>query len=234
MAFWHIPDYEYDETHVLMIASQSFPQIREILSYEENFPFYHQIVRVFYLIFGQDFSRVGVFFNFFLWFLSIFIFYRIICLLIDDRQWLRLSALLAYIWAGNLTYYAYRLGPYSLFNFLFLNFLLLFLKYCVKGNLGHLLMAGVCLLVVSLVHPSALVLVLIIFPLAIMVVNRRQELVAFLALILIALGRLVWEFSQKKDIINNYWTQGFEYIRNSKNIFYESAGIHVFFEAREF
>ena len=125
MAFWHIPDYEYDETHVLMIASQSFPQIREILSYEENFPFYHQIVRVFYLIFGQDFSRVGVFFNFFLWFLSILIFYRIICLLIDDRQWLRLSALLAYIWAGNLTYYAYRLGPYSLFNFLFLNFLLL-------------------------------------------------------------------------------------------------------------
>ncbi|HUW21825.1 MAG TPA: hypothetical protein VMW41_04125 [Candidatus Bathyarchaeia archaeon] len=227
IALTHDPNFDFDESNTIRIAQQTPANINRILSVEQNLPLYYQILHLLFKIFNGQ-VRSAIWFNFIVWLFSIFIFYRILLFFFPKRRF-NYFFLLIYILTPNIFYYAFYLRMYGLCNLFFLIFLFFLFKFFNKEKILWLIILGFCLIILSLLHPSALGVMLLLLFLSYWIFTDRRSFLIFILFLSFSLALIFYQLSQKTDLKRIYFTRGIEYLRDKNIFFYEFPGLLFFF-----
>ncbi len=231
ICLYNNPYIYFDESNTLNISRQTISDILKILSYEQNFPIYYILIHFSYILFGNTPLSI-VIFNFIVWIFSIIIFRKLIKIYVNNESLVSFFTLL-YSLTPAAFYYAYTIRMYGLMNLLIIVYLYSYAKYQQSNNIKWVFLASLGSVLLSLVHPSSLVVIPIIFLIGIVTIKKRTHLLITTITAVVSVITILLQIFTKNNILQIYLRDGVEYLKYTNSFFFEFPNLLLFFPSTE-
>ncbi|MBN1262865.1 MAG: hypothetical protein JW991_00750 [Candidatus Pacebacteria bacterium] len=231
IAINHNPRLDFDESNTMQIAEQTPRNINLILSHEQNFPLYYQILhRLFFL--SPNHEAVAIIFNFLIWLFSIFFFYKLLKIYFAGQKQCLFFTLI-YILTSNVAYYAFYIRVYGLYNLLAIISFYSFLKYFETDRFFWLMLNFSSLAMIVLIIPSGIIAVLLFLILGVFLLKgEKGQFLFYFFLLVLTIFLAGSQFLSKADLVRTYLGTGGDYIRAHRTPLYQKPGLFLFFPTK--
>lgn len=207
----------YDGSNTINISSLNLKEIGEVLSKEQNFPFYYYIIH-FLLTFDSQTEFFITLFQLSTWALSLLLFHKLLEKFVSNRLWQSVGFFI-YTITPTIVYYSYYPRMYGIINLIVISLMYLIQKYLDKEKTLYVVESGILLILLSFLHLSGLFIIAMVTINYLLTLRKKTDKLLILLFFFLSVGLIHFQIFQKNNPQETYLLRGLSYLSEVKYSF---------------